>query len=255
MYGGTRMPPLAAWQWILGAICALLVGIAKSGVPGFGIAVVPLMAMVVGNARASARWLLPILVLRPICSPSPTIVGKRQSSRRLFDLAPWVLVGMAAGTVALGWGESVLRPVIAAVVLSMIAAHLWRKRRRQTVVPTGWSHSAPYGVLAGFATTVANAAGPVMNVYLLSKRLPKEEFVAAGAWFFFLINLTKLPIYRWRGMITGRSLLFDVCMLPAVALGAVMGRKLVRHLAQTTFETVVLALTAAATLLMFLPRL
>jgi uncharacterized membrane protein YfcA len=247
-----RVPPLAAWQWILGATCALLVGISKSGVPGFGIAVVPLMAMVVGSARASAGWLLPMLCTADLFAIA--YYRRHAQARRLFDLAPWVLVGMGAGAVALGWGESVLRPVIAVVVWAMIAAHLWRKRRHQTTVPAGWSHSAPYGVLAGFATTVANAAGPVMNVYLLSKRLPKEEFVAAGAWFFFMINLVKLPLYRWRGMITGRSLLFDACMLPAVALGAVVGRKLVRHLAQTTFESVVLALTAAATLLMFWPR-
>jgi len=213
---------------------------------------VPLMVMVVGNARASAGWLLPMLCTADLFAIA--YYRRHAQARRLFELAPWVLVGMAAGTVALGWGDSVLRPVIGAVVLVMIAAYLWRKRRQQLPVPTGLSASAPYGVLAGFATTVANAAGPVMNVYLLSKRLPKEEFVAAGAWFFFLINLVKLPIYRWRGMITARSLLFDACMLPAVALGAVLGRKLVRHLAQTTFENVVLALTAAATLLMFLPR-
>jgi uncharacterized membrane protein YfcA len=252
VYGGVRVPSLAAWQWILGATCALLVGISKSGVPGFGIAVVPLMVMVVGNARASAGWLLPMLCTADLFAVA--YYRRHAQARRLFDLAPWVLVGMAAGAVALGWGESVLRPIIGAVVLVMIAAHLWRKWRRPTTVPAGLSHSASYGVLAGFATTVANAAGPVMNVYLLSKRLPKEEFVAAGAWFFFLINLVKLPIYRWRGMITGRSLLFDACMVPAVALGAVLGRKLVRRLAQTTFESVVLALTAAATLLMFLPR-
>ena len=246
------MPPLAVWQWILGAVCGLFVGIAKSGVPGFGIAVVPLMVMVVGNARASAGWLLPMLCTADLFAIA--YYRRHAQARRLFDLAPWVLVGMGAGTVALGWGESVLRPIIAAVVLTMIGAHLWRKWRQQVGVPTGWSHSARYGVLAGFATTVANAAGPVMNVYLLSKRLPKEEFVAAGAWFFFLINLSKLPIYRWRGMITARSLLFDLLMLPAVALGAMVGRRVVRRLAQTTFEVAVLALTAGATLLLFLPR-
>jgi len=246
------MPPLTQWQWILGAVCGFFVGVAKSGVPGFGIAVVPLMVIVVGGARASAGWLLPMLCTADIFAIA--YYRRHVQARRLFNLAPWVLVGIGLGTVALGWGESVLRPIIGAVVLTMIGAHLWRKRRHQTDVPPGWSHSARYGVLAGFATTVANAAGPVMNVYLLSKRLPKEEFVAAGAWFFFLINLAKLPIYRWRGMITGPSLLFDLCMLPAVALGAIVGRKVIRHLAQTTFEVVVLALTAAATLLLFLPR-
>jgi hypothetical protein len=247
------MPALALWQWILGAVCALFAGVAKSGVPGLGIAVVPLMAITVGSARASAGWLLPILCTADLFAIA--YYRRNTQARRLFDLAPWVLVGMGAGTVALGWGERVLRPLIGVVVLAMVAAHVWRKWRARTGVPTDWTHSARYGVVAGFATTVANAAGPVMNVYLLSKQLPKDEFVAAGAWFFFLINLTKVPIYVWRGgMISGGSLLFDACLIPVVAVGALLGRMLVRHLAQATFEIAVLCLTAAATLLLLLPR-
>ncbi|HEX3694432.1 MAG TPA: sulfite exporter TauE/SafE family protein [Polyangia bacterium] len=246
------MPPLLPWQWTLGAVCALFVGIAKSGVPGFGIAVVPLMVLAVGSARTSPGWLLPMLCTADLFAIA--YYRRHAYARRLFNLAPWVLVGMGAGTVALGWGEKVMRPIIGAVVLTMIAAHLWRKWRRQTAVPTDWSHSARYGVLAGFATTVANAAGPVMNVYLLSKQLPKEEFVAAAAWFFFLVNLTKLPIYAWRGMISGPSLLFDLCLVPVVGLGALVGRRIVKRVAQSTFELAVLGLTATATLLLFLPH-
>lgn len=247
------MPTLAPWQWILGAICALFVGVAKSGVPGFGIAVVPLMVIAVGNARASAGWLLPMLCTADLFAI--TYYRRHTQARRLFGLAPWVLVGMGMGTIALGWGERVLRPIIGGIVLAMIGAHLWRKWRARAGVPTDWTHSARYGVAAGFATTVANAAGPVMNVYLLSTQLPKEEFVAAGAWFFFLINLTKIPLYVWRGgMISGASLAFDACLVPAVALGALAGRTLVCHVPQRMFEIAVLFLTAAATLLLFVPR-
>lgn len=246
------MPQLAGWQWALAAACALFVGVAKTGVPGFGILAVPLMVLAVGDARASAGWLLPLLCVADVFA---IVYYRRQTqARRLFGLAPWVVVGMTLGALALGLGEPVLRRIVGGIVLLMIATHLWRKRRPDALVPGGWDHGARYGVLAGFATTVANAAGPVMNVYLLSKRLPKEEFLAAGAWFFFLVNLSKLPIYGARGMIGGASLLFDLCMLPAVAGGALLGRTVQRRLAQRTFETAVLGLTAAATLLLFLPR-
>ena len=52
------MPDLHPWQWALGAVCAIFVGIAKAGLPGFGIAAIPLMVFVVGDAqigRASCR--------------------------------------------------------------------------------------------------------------------------------------------------------------------------------------------------------
>jgi hypothetical protein len=98
---------------------------------------------------------------------------------------------------------------------------------------------------------VANAAGPVMNIYLLSNRLPKEEFLATGAWFFFLVNLSKVPIYSWHGMFSRQSLIFDAMMAPAVLAGAVLGRRLVAHVPNHVFEGLVAVMTAASIVLMF----
>ncbi len=78
-----------------------------------------------------------------------------------------------------------------------------------------------FGIVAGFATTVANAAGPVMNLYLLSKKLPKEQFVATGAWFFFVLNLVKFPIYAGYHLFSRDSLMFNLIEVPMVLAGAV----------------------------------
>jgi uncharacterized membrane protein YfcA len=142
----------------------------------------------------------------------------------------------------------VLRPIVGGIVVLMLVAYLWRKYRPD-VSGTG-AAAAPYGITAGFATTVANAAGPVMNLYLLSKNLPKEEFVATGAWFFFIINLTKIPIYVWHGMIGKTSLTFDAIMAPAVLVGALTGKWLLQHIELKVFETLVILLTAISTLLL-----
>jgi uncharacterized membrane protein YfcA len=139
--------------------------------------------------------------------------------------------------------------MVAAIILAMLSLHLWRRLRRPGDAIS--AHSAPYGLAAGFSTTVANAAGPVMNMYLLSKRLTKEEFVATGAWFFFTVNLSKVPIYVWHGLISRESLTFNLCMLPAVAAGAVTGRWALDRVPPALFETLVLVMTGAATLLLF----
>ena len=60
-----------------------------------------------------------------------------------------------------------------------------------------------------------------MNLYLLARRLPKHDFVATGAWFFFVVNLLKLPIYAFHGLIDRRSLLFDLALAPSVVVGRV----------------------------------
>jgi uncharacterized protein len=241
------MPELEPWQWTLGVLCAMNVGIAKTGMPGVGILVVPVMVLMVGDARLSAGWLLPVL-----CTADLFAVWywrRRAEMGQLFALAPWTVAGMTLGAFGLAMPESWLRPLVGVIVFLMMLLYLRRRLRPDTLAVS--THSAPYGVAAGFATTVANAAGPVMNLYLLSRRLPKEEFVATGAWFFFIINLTKLPIYAWHGLISRESLMFNAAVVPAVLVGAVTGRWLLQHTSPRVFEALVLILTAASTLLLF----
>lgn len=241
------MPSLELWQWLLGALCAYCAGVAKTGVPGLGILVVPMIVLTVGNAKSSAAWLLPIL-----CTADAFAVfywRRHAAAGRLFTLVPWTLVGMAGGAAALSLPEKVIKPMIGGIIVVMLIAYLVRRYSRNPASIT--PHPALYGVTAGFATTVANAAGPVMNLYLLSKRLPKEEFIATGVWFFFLVNLTKIPIYAYHGMFSRESLLFGLSMAPVVYLGAMSGRKLVDHIPARVFEWLVVVLTAASTVLLF----
>ncbi len=239
------MLPFSAVQVVIGAAAGFMAGVSKTGVPGLGTVVVPLMVVAAGDARQSAAWLLPMLSVADLFAV--WYWRRHAEARALFSLAPWVAIGMAGGAAALALDERVLRVVVGTIVIAMLAAHLWRARKPE-VQP---AHSAPYGITAGFATTVANAAGPAMSLYLLSRRLPKETFVATGAWFFFVVNLTKAPIYAAHGLFSGTSLLFDVVMAPAVVAGAFAGRALVRWMPQRVFETLVILLTAASTVLMF----
>ena len=238
---------LAPWQWAVGALCAFLMGLAKTGLPGVAILAIPLMVLMVGDARHSAAWLLPIL-----CTADLFAVyywRKHASAKRLFSLLPWVLIGVLLGAAALSLDERVLRPMVGVIVLAMLSIYLWRrwKTPRMDIVP----HPVPYGVTAGFATTVANAAGPVMNLYLLSQRLPKEDFIATGAWFFFVINLSKIPVYAYHGLFSRQSLTFNLIVIPAVVAGAVLGRRLVDHISQKLFDDLIVVLTVASTVLLF----
>jgi len=222
-----------------------MVGMAKTGMPGLGILAVPMMVLAVGDARQAAGWLLPILC----CADLFAVYywRKHAAAGRLFALMPWVMVGVIAGAFTLSLPEKQIRPLVGGIILVMLVLYLWRRYRADQIKP---AHPLPYGIAAGFATTVANAAGPVMSLYLLSKRLPKEDFVATGAWFFFFINLVKLPIYGWQGMITGPSLKFGLLVSPAVLLGAIAGRWLIHRIPTAVFEFSVIALTAISTLLL-----
>ena len=125
--------------------------------------------------------------------------------------------------------------------------HLARRKRPPGEDPELGAWAAPvFGVLAGFTTLVANAAGPLMIIYLLSMRLPKLEYMGTGAYFFLLINLFKVPFMVNLGLIDARSFTGNLVLLPAVIVGALAGRVILRRIDQKLFENLALGLSAAA---------
>jgi uncharacterized membrane protein YfcA len=245
------LPELVWWKWVIGAFCAFNIGLAKTGMPGLGIMAIPLFVLTVGDARLSAGWLLPVLLTADVFA----IVYYRRhaAANRLFALLPWVVLGLAAGAYALSYPEQFLRYLVGVILLGML--FLFWLRKRQTTLPTeAWWHAGVYGGAAGFATMVANAAGPVMNVYLLSRRLPREEFVATGAWFFFCVNAAKVPVYQYHGLFSWKSLAFDLALAPATIAGALLGRRLLHVIPEIWFERAALALAFLGTVLLFLPK-
>jgi uncharacterized membrane protein YfcA len=141
------------------------------------------------------------------------------------------------------------KTLIGWIVIALLVLHLMRRRQKQTdEAGHGWWFAPLIGVLAGFTTLVANAAGPRMAIYLLAMRLPKMEFVGTGAVFFMLLNLYKVPFMIYLGQITSGSFSINLLLAPAVFVGAFLGRKLLPKIDQKLFENLALALAAAAAL-------
>ena len=243
------MPQLAFWKWLLGGLSAFTLGAAKSGLPGGGTLAIPMMVLVVGSARFAAAWTSPILTTGDIFA---VFYWRRHAeARQLLSLIPWVVLGGAGGAFALNLEEQLLRRIVASIVAIMLVLFVLQRR--------GWFEHLErgawiYGIAAGFATVVANAAGPIMSMYLLTRGLTKQQFVATGAWFFFVVNLVKLPIYAGHGLIGRRSLFFDLALAPFVVAGALLGRALLHGLPQTAFDRLVMALTVCAAALLLAPR-
>ena len=101
-------------------------------------------------------------------------------------------------------------------------------------------------MLAGFTTLVANAAGPLMVIYLLAMRLPKMEYMGTGAVFFMLMNWFKVPFMVKLGLINAASFALNLWLAPAVFAGAWLGRIILRKMNQRLFENLALGLSAAA---------
>ena len=262
---------LTAGQWAFLAVGALFVGLAKTGVPGLGVLTVALFANAL-PARESTGALLPLLLCADVIGVA--IFRKHASWPHLMKLMPWVLVGVMAGYFALGkFNNSQVQRMISVILLGMTALHLWRQRtesreknkaaspptplkgdQSQAIqsapegLPHSWWFVAFTGIMAGFTTMVANAAGPVMVLYLLAVQLPKFAFVGTWAWFFLLVNVSKMPLSLHLGLIHLDSLKLDALLLIALLPGALLGPVIVKHINQRVFERLALALTVVAAL-------
>jgi uncharacterized membrane protein YfcA len=83
-------------------------------------------------------------------------------------------------------------------------------------------------------------------------RLPKMEYVGTAAVFFMLLNLFKVPFMVDLGLITVQSFSFNLALAPAVLLGALAGRWLLKRVNQNLFEQLVLLLSAIGGILLIL---
>lgn len=242
---------LTGVQWLIVLLCAMLVGMAKTGFSGVGLMVVPLLASVFGG-RPSVGLLLPILIFADVFAVS--YYHRHAEWKYIVRLLPWALIGVAAG-VLIGQiiSDMVFNRLLAIVVLTGILLMIWQDIRKKNVsVPDYWWFAMGLGLLGGFATMIGNAAGPIMALYLLSMRLPKNIYIGTGAWFFFIVNVIKVPFHVgiWK-TITIQSLLFDVLMIPAIALGALLGIWLVKFFPEKAYRIFIIATTLFSALLLF----
>ena len=234
---------LATEQWLFAILSAGCVGISKTGFGAMAIPAILLMTHVM-PARESTGIILPMLILADIFAVRAfrkfTVWGL------LLKILPAAVVG-----VVLGWWlmpripVGFFNPVIGWIILGLLLLTVIQKTssKLQDVAAGHPAIAWPLGLLAGISTMLANAAGPAMTVYLLAARLPKYEFVGTAAWFFFFINLIKVPFSKSLGLITPNTLLFNLVLAPAVLIGLLSGKFLLGKINQTQFEWLLIALS------------
>jgi len=245
------VPDFAWFQWALLALGAFAVGLSKTGIAGLGILAVAFFANAL-PPRESTGALLPLLIVADVFGV--LIFRKHADWKYIWKLFPWVVGGVVLGTAFMDRvNPAAVGRVIGGILLAMVALHLWR-RREVARDPDGFAARLPHamwfacitGLLAGFTTMVANAAGPVMVLYLLAMGLPKMAFLGTIAWFFFLVNLFKVPFSWWLDLIRPDSLVLDAVLLLPLLPGVLLGPRIVKHIPQHAFEWMVLILTVAA---------
>lgn len=233
------------WQWVLVVIGAFSVGLAKTGIAGLGILFAAIMANLMPT-RESSGFVLPLLIVGDLVA----VASYRSHTqwKFLWKLFPWTALGVALGWFAMGRiDDRQARLLIGGIICGMVIMHIWRQRGggKKHADLSPWL--APlFGILGGFTTLVANAAGPLMALYFLAMKLPKMEFVGTAAMFFLVLNLFKVPFMVELGLVNSASFQVNLLLVPAVLAGAWLGRIVLPKLDQKRFELFALTLSAAA---------
>ena len=246
------IPELGQLQWALAIIAAICAGLSKAGFAGLGLVAVIVFANIFG-ARDSTGVVLPLLIAADLGA-----VGIFKQHARwdyIRRTLPAAGVGVILGAVVLArLDNATFKPILGTIILALTILQLLRLRRPDLFgdLPHSRALALTLGFLAGMTTMMANAAGPLVAVYFVAVGLPKFEVVGTLAWFFFLINLFKMPFSVGIGVVHRSSLAFDAVLVPAVFVGLFGGRWLIHRIPQRAFDAMMLVFAGVASLRLIL---
>ena len=246
-------PDLTPGYFLLFLIVAMLIGMSKAGLSGFGLVMVPLMALIFG-AKPSTGVILPMLIAADIMA----VIYYHRSAVWIYiiRILPWAAAGVI---IALITGKMVnnnqFRIVMMTVVWIMLILMILNDIRSKQggEIPKSPLVASLLGLAGGFATMIGNSAGPVFTLYFLAMRLPKKEFIGTGAWLYLIINTSKLPLQAvvWKN-ISWNFLMLDLISVPFIALGILIGIHVVKLFPEKVYRYFVIGTTLVTSVLLFI---
>lgn len=242
---------LTPWQITAGLMVALIVGIAKTGVAGIVLLAIPILASAFGAIESTGLMLSMFLIADIFAVKAYARHGRWDEIKKLL---PPTLAGLIIGVgVGKFINDSQFKLLIGGIILICLVFMIWQEiKGDQLEVPKGRWFVILIGVLAGFATMIGNAAGPIFAIYLLAIRVNKQHYLGTTAWFFLIVNLTKLPlqIFAWHNISLSTAVL-AVSALPVIFLGTRIGIYVIKKLPERAFRYLVITMTALVAIRMF----
>jgi len=232
--GGTTLVVLAS--------LALMAGGAVKGTTGLGLPLVsvPLLAYLVGLARATELMVVPIIATN--LAQSFQGGNFRAIARRFWPLLlPLLLSIVASAYVLVRLPERVL-DLILGVALMLLAPLLHFGTRLRVAQHQEWWLSPLIGLLSGALGGLSTIFGPPVMLYIRALRLGKTEFVAALSLIYLVGSLgIFIGIYGVGPGRLGGIWLSAAACLPAF-LGLWIGFRVQGRLSEQRFGQVLLGI-------------
>ncbi len=238
-------------QLIFMLLGVFLMGCAKAGLKGLDMINILLMAMVFGS-KSSTGIVLPLLCVADVFAV--TYYKRDVQWPLVIKLLPYIFIGILAG-VYLGkeMDEVLFRKIMAIIVLITVAILGYTEVLKKEIKNIDAGFSGFVGIVVGFTTMIGNLAGAFANIYFLSLKISKRDFIGTAAWLFLIVNLSKLPfqIFYWHN-INQSTLIIDLFLIPMLIIGFFVGLKLTDKINEKNFRLMVIAFTLLGALIMLL---
>jgi uncharacterized membrane protein YfcA len=180
----------------------------------------------------------------------------------LIKLLPWIVVGvLLAAWFGHTINDQVFKRLMAFIILLSLAALFWWEKKPWSKIQSEpkssgfghWLFTSSMGLATGFTSMIGNLAGGFSNVYFISTRVLKDNFIGTVAWMFFLLNMFKLPFHIWLWKtVTPSTFALNLSLIPGIILGFWIGVKIVNTLNEKGFKNLILWLTTISSLLVLL---
>jgi uncharacterized membrane protein YfcA len=245
--------PVQEWQVILlASLGVLFIGLAKAGFGGgLGMLITPLCVLAFGAAGKPPAFAIG-MVLPLLCAGDLFTMyhywGKWES-RNLWVLLPGVVVGIILGAYLVNHlSPRHLNLCIGLVAVAFVSFQVVRDKffKMSEAFKPNKRIGLPCGMAAGVTSTIAHGAGPVVTIFLLAQRLPKEVFVGTNVLIFTWINWLKVPFFVGNHIITRDTLLMSAKYFALVPVGVWLGVYLNRRVSEAFFVKVIYLLTFLA---------
>jgi uncharacterized membrane protein YfcA len=234
--------PFSAMDWlVIGAGIALAYIV--FGIAGFGTALIagPILILFMPLSK-----IVPLLVLLDFVAAFGNLLPSRRDVARpeLLRLLPCMAVGCTLGVIFLLNLKSDLLLLLMGLFISAYAIYsLWVKTR-PTQLSAVWA--LPMGTVGGMFGALFGSGGFLYAIYLNS-RLPKESARATQSALISCSTVVRLSLFAIAGVYADLPLLaLALCLLPAMALGLWVGRRLTMRLSREAFVRLVTWLVLAS---------
>ena len=226
-----------------------LYGVSKTAMPVLGVLASPLLVLAL-TPTIAAGFAVPVLIAGDFIALA--LFRQHANWRLIRKLIPGVLLGFAITALMFFYLDTaVLSRLVGIIILISVVVEVSRQRKVGSDPSDSPAMTNPvavilFGAVTGITTMAANAGGAAMSMYLVRMRVPMLVFMGTSTWFFFVLNMSKVPFVLALGLITSDSLIANLWFAPLLGLGAVAGYFVFRRMSQLVFVRIALFLSAVA---------